>query len=498
MYGQATDYAGPDKSGCQGDGVTIGNASPGNVCYTWDAADGLNPNDIHNSNPHVRPQNTTTYTVHVVGNNFSFSTTDQVKVTVAFGGLVITPSYINLAGPQMNQATAMLTVNPSNNPIIWSIPDAAMTGCNIDQNGVISGCNATGTVTVKATNQNDPGCVAEKTLEINGGVKDVIASDNANDGRVAHKTQTLYLVGPNTPGPAGSVNFTAVPNENSSFPSGQPTWSGPLMPPPGNEYSWDTPNLGLGTYTETVGQVDPKTVTVSVVGPNEASVTINVNTGLVETLINKLKGNTKVKETDAFCSTPLSFSLPGALSASFKASNAPKFHDPAYATKKEVSVDIPGISVTGCVYFPCCTGAARFGPAYIYYFTYFGSSLGLNLNVAAAKDPSASANAMWTMSNLSASVSGKLEAGLRVESEFSMNAGIFAGVNISTEGKLECRFMPTPDRLEWNASWGGLVGKVSAAIWYGNPSNAIEVAFQKNLINGSETGWMLLDDLSAH
>jgi hypothetical protein len=43
-----------------------------------------------------------------------------------------------------------------------------------------------------------------------------------------------------------------------------------------------------------------------------------------------------------------------------------------------------------------------------------------------------------------------------------------------------------------------LVGKVSAAVWYGMPDNAIEVAVQKNLINGSETGWQLLDDLSAH
>jgi hypothetical protein len=495
LSGQGTDYAGPDKSACQGAGVNIGNASPGNVCYTWQQADGLNPADIHSSSPIVKPNFTTTYHVQVVGDNFSFNATDQVKVTVDFGGLVITPEYINLDGPTNNQATATLTVNEfggSADPITWSLDNVGDTGCSIDQNGVISGCTQSGTITVKATNQEYPDCYAEKSLEINGGIRDVTAADNANEGRIAHHGQTLYLIGPATPGPAGTVTFTAVPNENSSFPPGQPEWSGPLMPPPGNEITWITPPLALGSYPETVGALDPKNVTVEVLGPNESSIAIMVNTMLAQKIIDKLRGNTQVQETDAFCSTPLSFSLPGALAASYKTSNAVKYQDPGYGTKKEVSVDIPGIGVTGCVYFPCCTGGVQFGPVFVYYFTYFGSSLGLNLNVAAAKDPSTSANPMWTMSNLSVSVTGKLEAGIRLESEFSENAGIIAGANISTEGKLECRFSPSPDRLEWNASWGGLVGRISAAVWYGTMDSAIEVGFQRNLLNGAETGFQPL------
>lgn len=502
LTGQGTDYAGPDKTACQGNGANIGNPNPGDVCYTWDKADGLNPNDIHSTNPLVTPNFTTTYTVNVVGDNFTFNTTDQVVVSVDFGGLVITPEYINLLSPPANQATATLTINNfaggGADPILWSIENAGSTGCTIDQSGVISNCIESGTVTVKATNQNSPACVARKQLEINGGVKDVTAKDNGNPGRIAHHNETLYLIGPATPGPAGTVTFTAVPNENSSFPEGEPQWSGPLMPPPGSEVQWVTDALSLGTYAESAGNLDPKNVTVEVIGPDEVSITLGINTGLVQTLVDKIKGNAKTKEEDAFCSDPFSIDLPGAISASYKSSNAVKFQDPGYDTKKEVAIDIPTISVTGCMYFPCCTGGAKFGPVFVYYFTYFGASLGLTLNVATAKDPSASADPKWVLSNLSAAVAGKLEAGVRMESEFAENGGIIVGANISTECKLEGRYVSNPDRLEWNASWGGLVGKVSATIWYGTMDGALEVAFQKNLMNGAETGFQLLHDLSTH
>jgi len=499
MKAQGTEYAGPDQTACQGSGALIGSTNPGNVCFTWDAADGLNPNDIHSFYPTVRPKHTTTYTVHVSGNNFSFSTTDQVKVVVDFGGLVINPSYIKLNGTLDHQAVAEVTVNDlpgGSGSILWSIPDAGTSGCVIDQNGVISGCSQDAEVIVRATSQHYPDCYTQEMLHINGGIKEVVASDNSNDGRTAKNGQTLYLVGPVSGSPTNTVNFKAVPNDNSSFPSGQPNWSGSFTAP-GNIPTWDSPPLNVGSYSETAGQTDPKSVNVSVVNPNETSISINVNTGLIQLFIDKIKGNTKVKETDAFCSMPLSFSLPGALNASFKGVNVPKYHDPNYATKKDVSVDIPGISVTGCVYFPCCSGGAAFGPFFVYYFTYLGSSIGLNLNVAASKDPSASADPKWDLSNLSASVSGKVEAGLRVESEFGGNAGFIGGANLSTEAKLECKYTPTPDRLEWNLSYGGLVGKVSGALWYGSMDNAIEIAYQRSLLPGSETGFQLLYDLSS-
>ncbi|MGB4846567.1 MAG: hypothetical protein WBP41_01545, partial [Saprospiraceae bacterium] len=368
----------------------------------------------------------------------------------------------------------------------------AMTGCNIDQNGVISGCNATGTVTVKATNQNDPGCVAEKTLEINGGVKDVIVSDNSNEGRVAHKGQKLYLVGPVTGAFTGTANFTAVPNENSSFPSGQPTWSGPYMPPPGSEITWNTPPLNIGTYTETVGSTDPKSVTTEVIAANETSITVTVDTALIATLTRLLKGNAKVKEMDQFCSSPFKFAFPGAISVSYKESNVGKFKDPGYATKKDFQVEIPAIAGTGCMYFPCCTGGVGFGPVPVLYMTYVGLTAGISVSGLATKDPSAAANPQWTASSFSITGTGRLEAGVRLEADFNSIAGFIVGANLSTEVKIEGRYVFTPPKFEWNGTWGGLVGKVSGTIWYGSIDNNIEVAFQKNLLPGAETGWSTL------
>ncbi len=496
LYGQAVDYAGPDQVACQGDGAHIGNASPGNVCYTWDATEGLDPNDIHNSFPTVHPDHTTTYTVHVVGNNFSFTATDQVKVIVHFGGLVINPAYIKLSDNTTNQATATLTVNDGNDPITWAITGAGSTGCLIDQNGVISGCTGTGSVNVVATSQTHPDCFAKKILEINGGVKDVTASDNANEGRIAHKGEKLYLVGPNTGGPAGTAKFTAVPNENSNFPAGQPAWSGPYMPPAGQEVSWDSPQLPIGTYAESAGTPDPKTVTVQVVGPNEINIQLSVNTVLVNQLIAKIKGEAKPSNS-TFCDSPFAITLP-TITATGKLYNVPKFKDLNYATKKEVAIDIPGFTMTGCMYFPCCTGGVRFSQnIFVFYYTYFGSSLKFNINLAGSIDPSTSANPQWELANPTISVTGKLEAGVRVEGDLGGFAGVIAGASLSTEGKLEARKATGQPKLEWNASWGGLVGKITAAVWYQTLDNAIGVEFQRNLVNGSETGWMTLYDMSG-
>ncbi len=500
MKAQGTDYAGPDGAACQGGGAVIGNSNPGNVCYTWDAADGLNPNDIHSFNPTVRPKFTTTYTVHVTGNNFGFSATDQVEVVVDFGGLQINPSYIKLGGPLENQATAEVTVNDLPNgggTIIYSIPDPGSTGCDIyPTTGVIHGCMQDGEVLVRATSTNYPDCYTQETLHINGGIKDLIASDNSNDGRMASNGGTLYIIGPVAGASTGTVNFKAVKNENASFPSGQPVWSGSFTPPE-NLPTWDTPPINIGSYSETAGSEDPKTVNISCIGANEFSVGININTGLIQTFIDKIKGNTKVKAQDPFCSTPFAFTLPPSLNASYKEVNVPKYHDPDYDIKKDISIDIPGISVTGCVYFPCCTGFVAFGPVYFNYFTYLGSTVGFTLNAAASKDPSASANPEWTLSSLTPSFSGKMEAGLRLEAGYSDNAGVIGNANLSTEAKLEGRYMPSPARLEWNISYGGLVGKVGASVWYVMMDNAIEIAFQKSLIPGSETGFQLLYDMSG-
>ncbi len=486
MTGQGADYAGPDKTACQGAGAMIGNAGIADVCYTWEMADGLDPNDIHNQSPIVHPQHTTTYTVHVTSDNFGFSATDVVKVTVDFGGLVITPSYIDLAGPLTNQAQAELTINSfqgSSAAVIWSIENPGSTGCTITQGGKISNCSESGQVQVRATNAEYPACYAEKDMEINGGIKDLTAEDASDAGRIAHHGDTLYLVG------SAAAKLTAVPNDNSSFPSGQPQWEGPNTPPPGT-ITFNTPNLQPGTYSYEVGTIDPKGVTVVDLGEDASTVQLSMDSGLLGDMLAAMKGNTQLKDLDPFCTPPLDFDLDGftSIKASYKQSNSIKYKNPGYDKKKEVGIEIPALAFEGCMFFPCCSGGANFGVASAFYFTYFKAGLGVNIGVNAVKDPN-TPSPEWMISALTASLEGTIEAGLRLEVNVPSGFGALGGANLSTTAKLEGRLTNEPRQIEWNASWGGLVGKVSLGIWYVSMDNLIEVSKQKNFINGSETGW---------
>lgn len=486
---QGADYAGENTTACQGAGAMIGNAGVTDVCYTWEPADGLNESDLHSQSPIVHPQHTTEYTVHVTGTNYSFSATDRVKVTVDFGGLVITPSYIDLSGPLTEQAQAVLTINDfqgSSSDISWSILNAGTTGCVISSEGVISNCSQSGTVKVRATNEEFPGCYAEKDLEINGGIKDVTATDIANPDRVAHHDGTLYLVG------SAAAKITATPNDDSSFPSGQPEWMGPYTPPAGG-VTFNTPALEPGTYEFEAGVIDPKQISVIDLGEDATTLQFSLESQLLLDMLNLMKGNTVEKDLDPFCSPPLDFDLNAfaSMKASYKSSNAIKYKDPGYDEKLEVSIEIPALAFEGCMFFPCCSGGANFGVASAFYFTYFKAGLGLSISAAGAKDPS-TATPDWAFTSLSGAVSGNLEAGLRLEVNVPSGFGALGQANLSTEAKLECRYSPSPDKIEWNASWGGLVGKVSLGIWYLSMDNIIEVSKQKNFINGREVGWKTL------
>jgi hypothetical protein len=87
----AQDYAGPDKNICPGTSAQIGNSGEPGVCYAWSPETGLS--DPHTANPVASPASTTTYTVTVVGANFSFTASDQVTVTVVdnITGISVTP-----------------------------------------------------------------------------------------------------------------------------------------------------------------------------------------------------------------------------------------------------------------------------------------------------------------------------------------------------------------------------------------------------------------------
>lgn len=491
----AQNYAGDDETICQGSGIQIGNPTPDpDLCYTWDMAEGLDPGDIHNPNPTVYPQTETTYTVHVTSDGFGFSASDQVTIDVDFGGLTVTPEYIDLAGTLDDQAQAELNINDylgSSSDIIWSLENTGTSGCVINQDGVISNCMEGATITVKATNADHPVCMATQSVEVNGGVRAVTAEDLANQGRIAKTGDTLYLVG------GGSAQMTAVPNANTTFSPGQPTWQGSHTPPAGSEVSWPTPHLlvnGLRNYK--AGGIDPKEVFVSVIDPDLVQLNLTVPNALIELFINGVKGNSAVIENEPFCFPPLEFKASDWSSSQilYKSSNAPKYRDPGYDNKYEVVVNVPAVGIEGCMFFPCCSGGANIGVFSVYFYTYLKAGLALSISVNASKDPN-TPNPEWQVTDLNPALTGQLEAGLRLESQSPAGFGLIGEAKLLTNCKLEGRFANNPDKLEWNASWGGLVGEVSLTGYYGDPSNAVQISRQRSLVNGAAVGWKTLYEI---
>jgi hypothetical protein len=115
--GNAIDYAGPDRSICLGSNTQIGSEEVDGACYSWTS----NPPGFTSllSNPQVSPTLTTTYTIHVVGPNFSYSAEDQVTVTVINNLNNLTDLEITLkkccwkVGEPINADQFNITTNPS-------------------------------------------------------------------------------------------------------------------------------------------------------------------------------------------------------------------------------------------------------------------------------------------------------------------------------------------------------------------------------------------------
>jgi len=483
----AQNYAGDDETICQGSGIQIGNPTPDpDLCYTWDMAEGLDPGDIHNPNPTVYPQTETTYTVHVTGDGFGFSASDQVTIDVDFGGLTVTPSYIDLSGPLTDQAQAELNINMfqgNANDIIWSLENVGSSGCSITQEGAISNCSESTTLTVKATNAEFPACTATKTLEVNGGIRDVTAEDNSNAGRIARAGQKLYTVG------TGQARIRALPNENSQIPAGQPMWTGSHTPPPGNEFDWLTPFLDPGVYNYEAGEIDPKSVQVENISIDKETFEYNLPLEFIGLIVNGVKGD---RETSNyfFC---LPFNVDLAQFDQFKIQysqeRAPKYQDPDWDYKYSASLSMPVSSISGCVFFPCCSAGGRIGPVSVFMFSYMKASLGLGVSFNCEKDPN-TPNPEWVASNIAVSLVGQLEAGLRLEANAPAGYGAVATALLTSGASGFGR--TDGEKLEWKADWGGLNGVLSASIFYGSPDHVLGVSETWNLLNGGTTDWQLL------
>ena len=149
--------AGPDTSICSGTGIFLGDTEqdiPSTWCITWSPAESLD--DPHSAFPRATPKSTTTYTATVLTENWENVLTDQVVITVGFGGIKFTPPYLYQGGEDTVQAEVL--INPDMDSVVWSIEGDPL-GCGIHPvTGKLYPGNHFGKITVRATIANVPDC----------------------------------------------------------------------------------------------------------------------------------------------------------------------------------------------------------------------------------------------------------------------------------------------------------------------------------------------------
>jgi len=157
--GQAN--AGPDTTICKDQCIVIGTPMPPEWCFHWTPHDGL-------SNPHVAmpqacPQTTTTYTLTVTGPEYSFISTDQVVVTVVeISDIAFSVNPLPLL-PSSSTSQASATTTSGGN-LIWSIEGANLGATINPTTGLITTGTQSGTITIRATDENNPTCFVEASL----------------------------------------------------------------------------------------------------------------------------------------------------------------------------------------------------------------------------------------------------------------------------------------------------------------------------------------------
>lgn len=451
-----TFSAGPDVTICSGSGALIG--LEGQVvdpswCIHWSPEAGLD--DPRSARPKATPKNTLVYTVTVLTEDWEHITTDEVTVTVGFGGIKFTPPYLFQGSDATVQSE--LTINPDDAEVTWSITGESL-GCEINaETGEITPGDEFGTITVRATKVEDTNCFAEETIEINEGVKDVTARDVAHPGRIAKGNRdTLYLIGEN------HAIITAVPNA-SGFPQGYPIWHDDgsqdvIVLPPGTV----THHANLGglldvTHRFVAGSSPGFKPSVTVISYNSTETVIDLSP-LVNALTDKVKEvNDRLKEVigKKFPQVPNLNVEVNVASFKYKKAPAEKYNDPGWGYK--YTVEAGGtLALSGRLYHPAFTQ--------VFDVDLLGISAGTELYLepifeaslvgAAIKDPSKQ-NPDWTfLDNFKANMTGGIRgvynvvgtaAGYSLEGGFSLISKLAFDFNFNANnGKLTLKITFSP------------------------------------------------------
>ncbi len=424
--------AGPDKTICSGTGAYLGTnvTIPSGWCIHWTPEAGLD--DPTSARPLANPKQTTVYTVTVLTESWHQISTDDVKVTVGFGGIKFQPPYLNQGSDETSHAT--VTINPGNVPVEWSIQGDAL-GCTINSmTGDITPGDQYGKITVRATNQEDQDCYADETIEINEGARDITARDATHPGRIAREGKdTLYIVG------ESSAIITAIPNE-TGFSPGSPVWyddgdPNTLTLPPGTTTYTD--NLSLsGEHHFIAGSepgYNPKVIVIAL-NSDEFQIDVSPIVSLITSKIEEINNKIKAKIAKKFPSVPNLNVEVNLASLKYKKSKVEKYNDPGWANKYVFEAG-GSLALSGRIYHPQFTQIFDISVIGIYAGTelylepYFEASLvGMVQKDPSKEDPG------WTFinpvkANLTGGIRGVFNVvgtatGYSIEGGFSLNAEV--------------------------------------------------------------------------
>ncbi len=485
------NWAGPDTMICQGQGAVLGlESAPNDYCYSWSPATGLS--STSDKRPTAKPPNTTIYTLTATGPDFSNRVVDQVKVTVALGGITLSPSYTD-GDSTMNQAAAHLSHRPPGTTIVWSLGEPDL-GCDIDpQSGKISYCHLDGTVMVKASVDGDEDCFAEAPFDVNAGVKRVWAIDTAHSNRRASNGGTLHLLGHN------AVQIKAEPNTGESFPENQPDWTGStVLPPDPNDDDWIHDSGTPSTMFLTAGG---KSVNVERHQPVEGTLgSLSHTFGTVVTyLAEKLKPSEEMtqgfsyEEYQTTACVPLDMGLDHNFSV--KVTDVEKFASPMLGLKTAMEGEL-NASLTAKICFPPPYSSPP-NPLFMYSTYVFGSGT-VKLNAGISKDESKAVNPQWEVDSLN--FSGEIKLGVGGEAGLTIPPNDIFGIVGSVAGEVIIGLDPTftTQHVKTVVKLEPLVIEGSFKVFWMNPDNTvIELAGKYNLLDPIESQPFLTLDLSG-
>ncbi len=448
--------AGPDQTICSGVGADLGDPTqtiPSSWCITWTPAEGLdNP---HAAQPHATPKYTTVYVATVLTDDWQSISTDEVKITVGFGGIKFTPPYLNQGSETTSKA--IVTINPDNDMVTWSVEGESL-GCSIDpMTGVITPGTEYGKITVRATKTEDEECFAEEEIDINEGTKDISARDFDHAGRIAiGDVDTLTLVG------ESAAVITAIPNETGFAPE-HPFWytdGDPHTVEPADGINDIVTGVTLGdNYKKFIAGsqqagYEPRIVVVHL-SSDELVIDLGPLIQKFTEKLNALNEFLKSKIAKKFPQVP-NLSVEVAIAQmKYKKNKAELYNNPGWGYK--YTVEAGGqIKLSGKLYYPPWTGTIEeegldfvLGSE-LYIEPYFETSL----TGSVIKDPSKE-DSGWTASNpIKSTTTGGIRgvfnvygqsSGYKVTGGFSLASEISADVLFYlTNGKLTLKFTVAP------------------------------------------------------